>query len=175
MKLEWSPMGVAGQCFWNTHHMLRTGVPCQARGIRMHIPEQKWAHRGNCPINRVGVQALTRLAIWASRSSQNSLPARKQCCVNALLLRVPTALTLVMWVVVVVLVVSDVIVCALISTPGSISAPASTYRSKGTDTTLRHLYQGVPMIQASPTITVLFKQCMGAVALGTHSTELGHS
>lgn len=86
---------------------------------------------------RLGEESATR-APDVHRTLGLCSSTRKKFCVNAFLLPVPAPLTLVMWVVVVVLVVSDVIVCALISTPGSKSAPGSTCASRGTDTTLKH-------------------------------------
>lgn len=90
----------------------------------MYIPKQKLAHEDKCIINIVVVKALMQLSCHPDSHitiCYAAHPGRRPY-----FLSVPAPLTLVMWVVVVVLVVSDVIVCALISTPGSKSAPGST-------------------------------------------------
>ena len=105
--------------------MLCTGIKGYAKGIRMHILKWNLACEDRCttntaamraPMQRPGILILTYLLLQPNPEVLNGyLPVS-----------VPTPLTLVMWVVVVVLVVSDVIVCALMSTPGSKSAPRST-------------------------------------------------
>lgn len=105
--------------------MLCTGVKGYAKGIRMHILKRNLACEDRGTTNTAAVRAPVQLPGILVVTYPLVRP-NPEALNGYLPVPIPTPLTLVMWVVVVVPVVSDVIVCALMSTPGSKSAPRST-------------------------------------------------
>lgn len=106
--------------------MRSKGAKYYAKGVGTHVPKQNSAGEARSIRNTAAVRAPRQcLASWYSC---RCLQVQRNLGVlhGHLPGSVPSPLTLVMWVVVVVLVVSDVMVCALMSTPGSKSAPRST-------------------------------------------------